>query len=99
MITPVVIWYGVPKAITLQDVILVLVAGFGSVVGLRLTYAALAKGKVGVVVAITSTEGAIAAIVAFVFGCCSPLRVWLPWGLVGMLMIVTRWFATIAAQR
>ena len=68
VITPVVIWYGVPKAITLQDVILVLVAGFGSVVGLRLTYAALAKGKVGVVVAITSTEGAIAAVVAFVFG-------------------------------
>ncbi len=68
VITPVVIWYGVPTGITPQDIVLVLIAACGSVFGLRLTYAALAKGKVGVVVAITSTEGAIAAMVAFVLG-------------------------------
>lgn len=68
VITPVVVWYGVPSGITWVDVLLVVIGACGSVLGLRLTYAALAKGKVGVVVAITSTEGAIAAMVAFAFG-------------------------------
>ena len=68
VITPVVVWYGIPSAITWEDILLVVIGSCGSVLGLRLTYAALAKGKVGVVVAITSTEGAIATLVAFAFG-------------------------------
>ncbi len=68
LMTPIVGWYGIPEGVTWWDGLLVLVGAVGSVVGLRLTYAALARGKVGVVVAITSTEGAIAAVIAFVLG-------------------------------
>jgi drug/metabolite transporter (DMT)-like permease len=43
-------------------------SGIGGVVGLLLTYRALGLGKVGVVAAITSTEGAIAAVLSVVAG-------------------------------
>jgi drug/metabolite transporter (DMT)-like permease len=44
------------------------VLGLANVVGLLLEYTGLRRGKVGVVVAITSTEGAFAAILAAIFG-------------------------------
>jgi drug/metabolite transporter (DMT)-like permease len=44
------------------------VVGAANVIGLLLEYAGLRRGKVGVVVAITSTEGAFAAVLAAVFG-------------------------------
>ena len=44
------------------------VLGLANIVGLLLEYTGLRRGKVGVVVAITSTEGAVAAILAAVFG-------------------------------
>lgn len=44
------------------------VGGVGNVVGLLLAYAALRVGKVGLVTPITSTEGAIAAVVAVIAG-------------------------------
>ena len=44
------------------------VLGMANVVGLLLEYTGLRRGKVGVVVAITSTEGAVAAILAAIFG-------------------------------
>jgi drug/metabolite transporter (DMT)-like permease len=68
LITPIAIWYGFPDDTTWVDWLLVVVGAMGSVIGLRFTYRALAMGKVGVVVAITSTEGAIAAAIAFALG-------------------------------
>lgn len=44
------------------------VSGAGNVVGLLLTYAALRLGKVGIVAPISSTEGAIAAVIAVATG-------------------------------
>ena len=44
------------------------VSGFGNVAGLGLVYAAVRRGKVGVVAPIASTEGAVAAVVAVAFG-------------------------------
>ena len=68
VITPAAIWYGIPPTAQPIDFLIVLVAATGSVVGLRFTYKALSLGKVGVVVAITSTEGAIATIIAVLLG-------------------------------
>ena len=68
LITPIAIWYGIPDGTTWVDWALVAVGAMGSVIGLRFTYRALSMGKVGVVVAITSTEGAIAAAIAFALG-------------------------------
>ena len=68
VITPIAIWYGIPAAATKTDFLIVLVAAAGSVIGLRFTYRALSLGKVGVVVAITSTEGAIATVIAVALG-------------------------------
>jgi drug/metabolite transporter (DMT)-like permease len=44
------------------------VAGFGNVAGLALIYAALRRGKVGIVAPIASTEGAVAAVIAVALG-------------------------------
>lgn len=44
------------------------ISGLGNVVGLLLNYSALRIGKVGVVAPITSTEGAIAALIAVLAG-------------------------------
>jgi drug/metabolite transporter (DMT)-like permease len=68
VITPVALIYGIRPGTEWTDWALVIVAALGSVVGLRFTYKALSQGKVGVVVAITSTEGAIAAAIAFALG-------------------------------
>lgn len=68
VITPIALIYGIKPGTEWIDWVLVGVGAIGSVVGLRFTYKALSLGKVGVVVAITSTEGAIAAIVAVIFG-------------------------------
>ncbi len=46
------------------DLAALLTAGVGNVVGLLLEYSALRRGKVGLVVPIISTEGAIAAVLA-----------------------------------
>ena len=80
LVTPIAIWYGIPDGTTWVDWALVAVGAMGSVVGLRFTYRALSMGKVGVVVAITSTEGAIAAVIAFALGA--------PLGLVSALGVV-----------
>jgi uncharacterized membrane protein len=44
------------------------ISGFGNVVGLPLNYSALRIGKVGMVAPVTSTEGAIAAVIAVLAG-------------------------------
>ena len=67
-ILPLLILEGLPGSISTRDLILLGIGAAGSVIGLGLTYRALAIGKVGVVVAITSTEGAIGAVFAIVAG-------------------------------
>ena len=80
VITPIALIYGIRPDTDWTDWALVLIGAAGSVVGLRFTYKALSQGKVGVVVAITSTEGAIAAAIAFALGA--------PFGLVAGLGIM-----------
>ena len=47
---------------------LIALAGATNVIGLRIEYVAFRRGKVGVITAITSTEGVIAAVIAVAFG-------------------------------
>jgi drug/metabolite transporter (DMT)-like permease len=59
---------GVPSHLQASSVGWLAVSGAGNVVGLLFTYSALRVGKVGVVAPITSTEGAVAAVIAVVAG-------------------------------
>jgi drug/metabolite transporter (DMT)-like permease len=59
---------GVPADLRWSSAGWLTVSGFANVGGLLLTYAALTIGKVGVVAPITSTEGAVAAVIAVVAG-------------------------------
>lgn len=54
---PAVAIEGVPPRLDRHDVILLAVAGPGSVLGLVLAYTALRIGKVGVVAPVVSTQG------------------------------------------
>lgn len=54
--------------LTARIVGLVVLAGGSNVVGLGLEYAAFRRGKVGVISAIASTEGVIAAVISVAFG-------------------------------
>jgi drug/metabolite transporter (DMT)-like permease len=57
-----------PPSLTPSLVALLLLSGVGNAVGLLLAYAALRLGKVGIVAAIISSEGAVAAAIAVVAG-------------------------------
>ncbi|HET7027199.1 MAG TPA: EamA family transporter [Candidatus Limnocylindrales bacterium] len=57
-----------PGALTPRLLVLLLVAGVGNVLGLQLLYRGYREGLVAVVSAITSTEGAIAAVLAIAAG-------------------------------
>ncbi len=57
-----------PGALSTSALAWLLVAGVGNVGGLLLEYAALRRGKVGLVTPIASTEGAIAAVLAVAAG-------------------------------
>lgn len=59
---------GIPKHLISGSGIWLLVGGGGNVLGLMLAYRALRIGKVGLVSPITSTEGAIAAVIAVIAG-------------------------------
>jgi drug/metabolite transporter (DMT)-like permease len=59
---------GVPAGLDAHSLIWLAVSGTGNVVGLLFTYSALRIGKVGLVAPITSTEGAVAAVIAVVAG-------------------------------
>jgi drug/metabolite transporter (DMT)-like permease len=59
---------GVPEGLDAESVAWLAVAGVGNVAGLRLAYAALRIGKVGIVAPLVSTQGAIAAVIAVVAG-------------------------------
>ena len=51
-----------------REIALLAVAGIGNVVGLLLNYTALRTGNVSIVAPVTSTEGAIGAAIAILFG-------------------------------
>jgi len=59
---------GIPKHLASSSGIWLLVGGGGNVIGLMLAYRALRIGKVALVSPITSTEGAIAALIAVAAG-------------------------------
>jgi drug/metabolite transporter (DMT)-like permease len=60
--------------LTPRTVALIALAGGTNVIGLRIEYVAFRRGKVGVISAIASTEGVIAAVIAVAFG--AHLAVW-----------------------
>jgi drug/metabolite transporter (DMT)-like permease len=57
-----------PGSLGAADVVWMLVSGVGNAAGLLLEYTALRRGKVGIVTPVTSTEGAIAAVLAVATG-------------------------------
>jgi drug/metabolite transporter (DMT)-like permease len=57
-----------PGSLGAVDMAWMLVSGLGNAVGLLLEYTALRRGKVGIVTPVTSTEGAIAAVLAVATG-------------------------------
>lgn len=57
-----------PGSLGATDLAWMLVSGLGNAVGLLLEYTALRRGKVGIVTPVTSTEGAIAAVLAVATG-------------------------------
>src|SRR4051794_14555511 len=59
---------GVPPKLGTGSLAWMAASGAANVVGLLLTYAALRIGKVGLVAPITSTEGAVAAVIAVIAG-------------------------------
>ncbi|MGZ4146902.1 MAG: EamA family transporter [Actinomycetota bacterium] len=65
---PIAAFAGVPRNLGIGDVAWLAVSGIGNVVGLLLEYRGLRIGKVGVVAAIASTEGALTAVLAIAFG-------------------------------
>ena len=57
-----------PGSLGAADIAWMLVSGLGNAAGLLLEYTALRRGKVGIVTPVTSTEGAIAAVLAVAVG-------------------------------
>jgi drug/metabolite transporter (DMT)-like permease len=66
--TPVALASGPLPALTPMLAVWLAGSGFGSTIGLLFLYRGLKIGKVGVVTALASTEGAIAAVIAVVWG-------------------------------
>jgi drug/metabolite transporter (DMT)-like permease len=65
---PVAALSGIPRALHGTELIWVGLAGAGNVAGLLLAYEAMTRGKVSIVAPISSTEGAIAALLAVATG-------------------------------
>ena len=59
---------GVPEAFDAETLAWVVASGLANIVGLLLAYTSLRVGKVGVVAPITSTQGAVAALIAVLAG-------------------------------
>jgi drug/metabolite transporter (DMT)-like permease len=68
VVAPVAAAGGIPDELGRRELGWLLVAGAGNVAGLLFSYAALRVGKVSIVGPISSTEGAIAAVLAIVAG-------------------------------
>lgn len=65
---PIAVVSGVPRELRGAELEWAVVAGAGNVAGLLLAYEAMRRGKVSIVAPITSTEGAIAALLAVATG-------------------------------
>jgi drug/metabolite transporter (DMT)-like permease len=65
---PIALASGLPTGLGARELAWLGLAGTGNVLGLLLEYRGLGVGKVGVVAAIASTEGALAAVIAIGFG-------------------------------
>jgi drug/metabolite transporter (DMT)-like permease len=68
VVTPFVVARGIPNALGKSELVWLVLSGAGNVGGLLFAYKALRVGKVSIVAPITSTEGAIAAVIAVVTG-------------------------------
>ena len=68
IVGPVALAQGVPEGLDWTSATWLAIAGAGNVAGLLLVYAGVRIGKVGVVAPITSTEGAVAAVIAVLTG-------------------------------
>ena len=65
---PVAAFSGIPRGLHRTEVMWIVVAGAGNVAGLLLAYEGMRRGKVSIVAPISSTEGAIAALLAVATG-------------------------------
>jgi drug/metabolite transporter (DMT)-like permease len=65
---PVAAFSGIPRGLHGAELAWIVVAGAGNVAGLLLAYEAMRRGKVSIVAPISSTEGAIAALLAVATG-------------------------------
>jgi drug/metabolite transporter (DMT)-like permease len=65
---PIAIAGGVPDELDADALVWLAISGAGNVLGLLLAYRGLRVGRVGVVAAIVSTEGAVAAVISVVAG-------------------------------
>jgi len=65
---PVAAFSGIPRELHGTEVVWIVLAGTGNVAGLLLAYEAMRRGKVSIVAPISSTEGAIAALLAVATG-------------------------------
>lgn len=65
---PLTVLQGMPAGLGLRETAWIFVSGIGNVAGLLLSYAGLRVGKVSIVAPISSTEGAIAALLAVATG-------------------------------
>jgi drug/metabolite transporter (DMT)-like permease len=68
IVVPWALLEGRPEGLDGRSVVFLVLSGVGNVLGLLLVYSALRLGKVGIVAPITSTEGAIAAVIAVLAG-------------------------------
>ena len=82
--TPLAVASGPVPAITPTLALWLTASGFGSVIGLILVYRGLRIGKIGVVLALTSTEGAIAAVFSIIAGESLSLPIVLVLGLIAV---------------
>ena len=82
--TPLAVASGPVPAITPTLAVWLAASGMGSVVGLLLVYRGLRIGKIGVVLALASTEGAIAAVLSIISGESLSLPVLLVLGLIAV---------------
>jgi len=68
MTAPVAAFSGIPPGLHVAELAWIVLAGAGNVAGLLLAYEAMRRGKVSIVAPISSTEGAIAALLAVATG-------------------------------
>lgn len=92
IIVPLVI-VGNPDELSTRTVFLLVIAGLTNVIGLRIQYVCYNRAPVGIVAAVASTEGVIAAVIAAAFG--EPIQGITIW----LLLVITVGVVLAAATR